>query len=170
MILFIFAQKLVTLGEENIGTPVYAQVDSGQCFLMTEFLSRFALVGQSAPDTKATKIFRIVAFVPQNYTSMDYNVRVYILEDTHDGLEGVKRLERKLGGKMADKPKFLHFQDSGEDLCLSIHDLCEGWRSKLQANYQVCLLTVITWFWFPVLSVFISLYRFQANQKLYKLT
>ena len=46
-------------------------------------------------------------------------------------------MERRLGGRLLDKPKQIPFQDGGHNLCLTIEDLGAGWRSKLAANYQV---------------------------------
>lgn len=51
--------------------------------------------------------------------------------------QGVIQVERKLGGKLLDKPKQIPFQDGGNNLCLTIEELSSGWRSKLAANYQV---------------------------------
>ena len=48
-------------------------------------------------------------------------------------------MERRLGGRLLDKPKQIPFQDGGHNLCLTIEDLGAGWRSKLAANYQVSL-------------------------------
>ena len=49
------------------------------------------------------------------------------------------QMERRLGGRLVDKPKQIPFQDGGHNLCLTIEDLAPGWRSKLAANYQVGL-------------------------------
>ena len=54
------------------------------------------------------------------------------------------QVERRLGGRLLDKPKQIPFQDGGHNLCLTIEDLGQGWRSKLAANYQVSLLFLLT--------------------------
>ena len=46
-------------------------------------------------------------------------------------------MERRLHGRLLDKPKQIPFQDGGQNLCLTIEELAPGWRSKLAANYQV---------------------------------
>ncbi len=46
-------------------------------------------------------------------------------------------MERRLGGRLLDKPKQILFQYGGGNLCLTIEELSPGWRSKLAANYQV---------------------------------
>ena len=54
-------------------------------------------------------------------------------------------MERRLGGRLLDNPKQIPFQDGGHNLCLTIEDLCEGWRSKLAANYQVLFYFVLVY-------------------------
>lgn len=103
---------------------------------MTEQLQRYTLIGESVPGGRAIKILRLVAFAPAMPPSMDYSIRVYVVEDTQDALEGVIQVERKLGGCLLDKPKQIPFQDGGNNLCLTIEELSQGWRSKLAANYQ----------------------------------
>ena len=55
-------------------------------------------------------------------------------------------MERRLGGRLLDKPKQIPFQDGGHNLCLTIEDLAPGWRSKLAANYQVSSLGNIEYY------------------------
>ncbi|KAJ4438767.1 hypothetical protein ANN_14718, partial [Periplaneta americana] len=134
-------QKVVTLGEETINTPVFTQLDHGQVYLVTDLLTRFVLVGESAGNsTKAVKALRLAVFAPSpilHPQSLDYNVRVYTLEDNMSALEGVLQMEKKLGGCLMDKPKTMLFQDGGASLCLSMEDIGPGWKSKPQADYQV---------------------------------
>jgi leucine-rich repeat transmembrane protein FLRT len=84
-------QKVVTLGEETINTPVFTQLDHGQVYLVTDHLTRFALVGESAGScNKAVKMLRLAVFAPSpilHPQSLDYNVRVYTLEDNMAALE-----------------------------------------------------------------------------------
>ncbi|XP_050391275.1 netrin receptor UNC5C isoform X5 [Patella vulgata] len=129
-------KKMVTLGHETINTPVYTQLDPNQCHIMGEQLQRYAIIGESVPGARAIKILRLAAFAPASPPSMDYSIRVYVVEDTQDALEGVIQMEKKLGGRLLDKPKQIPFQDCGNNLCLTIEELSPGWRSKLAANYQ----------------------------------
>lgn len=85
--LFCF-QRMCTLGEETINTPMYIQMDSGQCHIMTDVsLRRYTLIGEPSMAGKAIKILRLAAFAPAVTSSVDYNVRVYFVEDTGDALE-----------------------------------------------------------------------------------
>ncbi|XP_059163925.1 netrin receptor UNC5C-like isoform X2 [Physella acuta] len=122
--------------ESPIDEPPYWRLDPNQCHVMTEFLNRYTLIGESVPGGRALKIYRLAAFAPAMPPSMDYSIRVYVVEDTIDALDGVIQVERKLGGKLLDKPKQIPFQDGGNNLCLTIEELSTGWRSKLAANYQ----------------------------------
>nr|CAD7258202.1 unnamed protein product [Timema shepardi] len=133
--------KVVVLGEETINTPMFTQLDHNQVYLITDQLMRFVIVGESDKNlNKAVKILCLAVFAPApefHPQMLDYNVRVYTLEDTVAALEGVKVMENKLGGCLLDKPKTMLFQDGGANLCLSIEDICPGWRCKPQADYQV---------------------------------
>lgn len=63
------------------------QVDLNQGHVMSEYLQRYVLVGEPYMAGKAIKILRLAAFAPAVPSSMDYNVRVYFLEDTQDAFE-----------------------------------------------------------------------------------
>lgn len=75
------------LGHENINSPIYTQLDPNQCHVMTEFLNRYTLIGESVPGGRALKIYRLAAFAPAMPPSMDYSIRVYVVEDTIDALD-----------------------------------------------------------------------------------
>lgn len=85
-------QKVVTLGEETINTPVFTQLDHNEVFLVTETLTRFVLVGEAATPliTKPVKHLRLALFgVPPTQSSnlLEYSVRAYVVEDTKPALE-----------------------------------------------------------------------------------
>jgi len=84
---FFLAQLLSTLGQETVNTQVYTQVDLSHCHIMTDCLMRYTLIGEPNMASKAIKILRIAAFAPAIPSSMDYNLRVYFVEDTMDALE-----------------------------------------------------------------------------------
>ena len=76
------------LGHETINTPVYVQVDSNQCHVMTDMLARYMLVGEPTTlSCRAVKILRLAVFAPRVPLTVDYNIRVYCVEDTQDALE-----------------------------------------------------------------------------------
>ena len=91
-------QKLATVGEETIQTPVFIQLDSNQVFLVSDRLDKFALVGESEAGKKAVKTLRLAAFAPAqvnssnnlgapNNNNMEYTIRIYVLDDTIAALE-----------------------------------------------------------------------------------
>lgn len=67
---------------------------------------------------------------------MDYSVRVYVLEDTDSSMETVFGQEKRLGGRLLDEPRSVAFQDGGNNLCLSLENVSEGWRPKPASDYQ----------------------------------
>lgn len=77
----------MTLGQETINTSVYSQLDPTHCHIMTEQLMRYALIGESIPGGRAVKILRLAAFAATQNPSMDFSIRVYMVEDTQDALE-----------------------------------------------------------------------------------
>ncbi|OXA43430.1 Netrin receptor UNC5C [Folsomia candida] len=131
-------KKLATVGEETMDTPVFLQMDSNQVYLVTDHLSKFALIGESTLGRKAVKTLRLVAFsqaqVNNPTTTNEYTIRVYVLDDTTAALERVMSREKGLGGKVLDKPRSLLFQDGGENLCISLEDIGTGWKCK--GSYQ----------------------------------
>lgn len=78
------------LGEESPSHLYYCQLEAGACYVFTEQLGRFALVGE-ALSVAATKRLRLLLFAPVACTSLEYNIRVYCLHDTHDALKVLPR-------------------------------------------------------------------------------
>jgi len=62
-------------------------MDLNQCHLMTDNLMRFAMIGQPTVNGNTVKILKLAAFAPAVPSAMDYNLRVYFVEDTQDALE-----------------------------------------------------------------------------------
>lgn len=130
-------QSVVTLGQETINTPVFCQLDTDTAYLITDSLSRFVLVGQSL-NGNACKRLKLAVFAPKLcfQSSVDYSVRVYVLEDTESSMETVFSQEKRLGGLLMDEPKTIVFQDGGNNLCLTLDNISEGWKAKPSSNYQ----------------------------------
>ncbi|XP_030755093.1 netrin receptor UNC5C [Sitophilus oryzae] len=130
-------QNAVTLGQETINTNVFCQLDNDSAYLVTECLSRFVIVGRST-NGNATKRLKLAVFAPKLcfQTTVDYCVRVYILEDTESSMETVFGQEKRLGGYLLVEPRSITFQDGGNALCLNLDSVSEGWQAKPGSSYQ----------------------------------
>ncbi|KAJ6643789.1 Netrin receptor unc-5 [Pseudolycoriella hygida] len=129
-------RKLVTLGEETINTPAYVQMDDSYAFVMTDFLGRFAIVGESlSTGIGAMKRLKLFCFGPSMQPASDSTIRVYVIEDLPSSKDHCTYLESKLGGVFLCQSTPFMFQDSGHDLNLGIK--CDGgWRPKSGAENQ----------------------------------
>lgn len=130
-------QTAVTLGQETINTGVFCQLDKDTAYLVTDCLSRYVIVGQSV-NGYAIKRLKLAIFSPKLcfQSTVDYSIRVYLLEDTDSSMETVFGQEKRLGGFLMDEPRSINFQDGGSNLCLNLENVGDGWKAKPGSSYQ----------------------------------
>ena len=134
-------QPLALVGEPSAGGPSSGPTSGG--------LSGTTSGGGvgSGPSTTpgsnsgpAVKLLRLAAFGPRlvaGCPAAEYCIRCYVVEDTRAAFEAVLQLERRLAGRLLDKPKTMSFESGGGGLSLALEDLSIGWRCKPQGDYQV---------------------------------
>ena len=71
------------MGEELISEPYYCQLEAETCRVFSEQLGRFSLVGESL-NMSAAKRLRLVLFSDAYCSTLEYNIRVYCMDDTQD--------------------------------------------------------------------------------------
>jgi len=87
-------QLLARIGEETLDTPVFVQLESGRCHVMTDCLMRYALIGQPASaSSSAVKLLQLTVFAPAAAAAVTAapvshtSLRVYFVDDTADAFE-----------------------------------------------------------------------------------
>lgn len=71
------------MGEELVSEPYYCQLEAETCRLFSEQLGTFALVGESL-HMGAAKRLRLVLFSDAYCSTLEYNIRVYCMDDTQE--------------------------------------------------------------------------------------
>ncbi|KAG1962412.1 netrin receptor UNC5A [Pimephales promelas] len=79
-------EDVLQLGEEVVSDPYYCQLEAETCRVFTEQLGRFALVGESL-SMAAAKRLKLLLFGPAYCSTLEYNIRVYCMDDTQDLLK-----------------------------------------------------------------------------------
>lgn len=86
VIVSLAPQDVLQLGEEVFSEPYYCQLEAETCRVFTEQLGRFALVGESL-SMAAAKRLKLLLFAPAYCSTLEYNIRIYCMDDTQDLLK-----------------------------------------------------------------------------------
>ncbi|NXG45634.1 UN5BB protein, partial [Psilopogon haemacephalus] len=86
-------EEVVTLDEETLNTPCYCQLEAKSCHILLDQLGTYVFVGESY-SRSAIKRLQLAIFAPTICTSLEYNLKVYCLEDTPDALKVISSLTR----------------------------------------------------------------------------
>ena len=124
--------KLATIGQES-SSSVAVCLDRSSCVVMSDFLTRFCLVGQSNGEGQASKRLRVAIFGKSVNSNNDYSICVQVTEDT--SVEYVNKSIERRGYVQLEEAKTFGFLDSsGDGLVLSLSDCEAGWslRPKTQ--------------------------------------
>ena len=120
--------KLLTLGQETINTPLFAQLDHAELFLVTDQLKTYVLAGRPSGDPPgASKRLRLAVYADSGATC---GLRVYALEDTSAAAKAAADREARLGGCLLDKPRSLPFEASGAPLEVRLEEVGNEWAGK----------------------------------------
>ncbi|XP_072940572.1 netrin receptor UNC5C-like [Epargyreus clarus] len=128
-------RKVLTLGQETPGTPIFAQVDPVKVYLVCEFLSDFVLIGRSFNGLDA-KSLKLALFLTKRLDDGYYSLNVHVFNDTPYSFYDCLESEKRSGGYLLCDPKTVCFQESCSDLCFNIRDVGTGWKIHSGGKYQ----------------------------------
>lgn len=127
-------RKVLTLGQETPGSPLFAQVDPSKVYLVCEFLSDFVLIGRSFSALDA-KLLKVALFLSKR-TDGCYNLNLNVFNDTPYAFYECFESERRSGGFLLCDPKTICFQENCSDLCVNVRDVGTGWKIQSGGKYQ----------------------------------
>lgn len=128
-------RKVLTLGQETPGTPLFAQLDSSKVFIVSEFLTDFVLVGRSFSGLDA-KLLKLALFMSKRMDDSYFSLKIHVFNDTPYGFYQCYESEKKSGGTLLCEPKIIPYQENCSDLCFNIRDVGVGWKIQSGGKYQ----------------------------------
>lgn len=91
------------MDEETLNTPCYCQLEARSCHILLDQLGTYVFTGESYSHS-AIKRLQLAIFAPALCTSLEYNLRVYCLEDTPVALKVGAHIWHTAGALLAFLP------------------------------------------------------------------
>ncbi|XP_068776709.1 netrin receptor UNC5D isoform X3 [Struthio camelus] len=121
-------EEVMSVEEET--TSCYCLLDPYACHILLNSFGTYALVGEPISDC-AVRQLKVAVFGCMSCNSLDYNLRVYCMDNTPCAFQEVVQDERLQGGQLLEEPKLLHFQGNTFSLQISVLDIPPFlWRIK----------------------------------------
>ncbi|XP_032184983.1 netrin receptor UNC5D isoform X8 [Mustela erminea] len=115
---------------EDESTSCYCLLDPFACHVLLDSFGTYALTGEPITDC-AVKQLKVAVFGCMSCNSLDYNLRVYCVDNTPWAFQEVVSDERHQGGQLLEEPKLLHFKGNTFSLQISVLDIPPFlWRIK----------------------------------------
>uniref|UniRef100_A0A8C5KC64 Netrin receptor UNC5 n=1 Tax=Jaculus jaculus TaxID=51337 RepID=A0A8C5KC64_JACJA len=115
---------------EDESTSCYCLLDPFACHVLLGSFGTYALTGEPITEC-AVKQLKVAVFGCMSCNSLDYNLRVYCVDNTPCAFQEVVSDERHQGGQLLEEPKLLHFKGNTFSLQISVLDIPPFlWRIK----------------------------------------
>lgn len=133
--------KLATVGMGD--SPVLAHIENDTCHVMTDYLSRFCLVGQSANQVGAVKALYLLILGRPISSTLDFCVSLQVVDRTPSSLEMALRRAERQGFGLLEIPHMFNYVDSGptacglSDLQITLSECVAGWSLRPKTSTQI---------------------------------
>ncbi|XP_029459746.1 LOW QUALITY PROTEIN: netrin receptor UNC5D [Rhinatrema bivittatum] len=118
------------MSTEDETTSCYCLLDPYACHILLDSFGTYALIGEPLTDC-AMKQVKLAVFGCMSCNSLDYNLRVYCVDNTPYAFQEVVAGEKHQGGQLLEEPKLLHFRGNACSLQISVLDIPPFlWRIK----------------------------------------
>uniref|UniRef100_A0A0N5AE67 Netrin receptor UNC5 n=1 Tax=Syphacia muris TaxID=451379 RepID=A0A0N5AE67_9BILA len=129
-------EMVAKIGEENINTLAYCQLEHYKCHVMTEQFGKLLLVGRpKKANGMATKRVRIAAFGPNKPRENNASIRIYCVPETGVAFRQVIEQEENTGVLLAQLKDFL-LRESGS-LCVRLDSSSGSYSSSPAQYYEI---------------------------------
>ncbi|XP_075457512.1 netrin receptor UNC5D isoform X3 [Ascaphus truei] len=127
------------MSTEDETTSFYCLLDPFTCHILLDSFGTYALVGEPLTDC-AVKELKVAVFGCMSCNSLDYNLRVYCMDNTLCAFQEVLSDERHQGGQLLEEPKLLHFKGNTFSIQISVLDIPPFlWRIKPFTACQIIM-------------------------------